>query len=205
MPSNLWLSAAWPTRPVELPVTATGSGPRDVLIPQNTRNPSTSLRSARGLRAVLGRRAAMVTVDQGGHGVFGLGNCADEVTNAFLATAAMAMPLAYPVRSCVMATAPAVRGRTSTPAGTRPHPWPAPTATVPKHQAESQTGRPRLVHHHFPVAVQQRPRRDQLFRLPLPTHLNLPSTDRLRHEHDQAGTPSNQPHSPLRNDHEPQA
>jgi hypothetical protein len=132
MPSNLWLSAAWPTRPVELPVTTTGSGPRNVLIPQNTRNPSTSLRSARGLRAVLGRRAAMVTVDQGGHGVFGLGNCADEVTNAFLATAAMAIPLAYPVRSCVMATAPAVRGRTSTPAGTRPHPWPAPTPDAPE-------------------------------------------------------------------------
>ncbi|MFI6734902.1 alpha/beta hydrolase [Nonomuraea sp. NPDC050451] len=89
MPSNLWPCAAWPTRPVEPPVTVTGNGPRNVLILQNTRDPSTSLRSARGLRAALGRRAAMITVDQGGHGVFGLGSCADEATNTFLATGAL--------------------------------------------------------------------------------------------------------------------
>jgi hypothetical protein len=41
---------------------------------------------------------------------------------------------------------------------------------------ESQTGRLRLVPHQFPVAVQQRPSRDQLFRLPLPPHPNPPST-----------------------------
>ncbi|MEV6033910.1 alpha/beta hydrolase [Nonomuraea sp. NPDC052116] len=89
MPSNLWPCAAWPTRPVEPPVTVTGNGPRNVLILQNTRDPATSLRSARGLRAALGRRAAMITVDQGGHGVFGLGSCADEATNTFLATGAL--------------------------------------------------------------------------------------------------------------------
>ncbi|MFI9552808.1 alpha/beta hydrolase [Nonomuraea endophytica] len=86
MPSNIWPCAAWPTRPAEPPVTVTGNGARNVLILQNTRDPSTSLRSARGLRAALGRRAAMITVDQGGHGVFGLGSCADEATNTFLAT-----------------------------------------------------------------------------------------------------------------------
>ncbi|MBB5079524.1 alpha/beta hydrolase [Nonomuraea endophytica] len=82
----IWPCAAWPTRPAEPPVTVTGNGARNVLILQNTRDPSTSLRSARGLRATLGRRAAMITVDQGGHGVFGLGSCADEATNTFLAT-----------------------------------------------------------------------------------------------------------------------
>ncbi|WP_344980627.1 alpha/beta hydrolase [Streptosporangium fragile] len=89
MPSNLWPCAAWPTRPVEPPVTVTGTGPRNVLILQNTRDPSTSLANARGLRAALGRRAAMITVDQGGHGVFGLGSCADEAMSSFLATGAL--------------------------------------------------------------------------------------------------------------------
>ncbi|MEU8383921.1 alpha/beta hydrolase [Streptosporangium sp. NPDC048865] len=85
MPSNLWPCAAWHTRPVEPPVTVTDHGPRNVLILQNTRDPSTSLVSARGLRAVLGRRAVMITVDQGGHGVVGLGSCADQAMVTFLA------------------------------------------------------------------------------------------------------------------------
>lgn len=89
MPSNLWPCAAWPSRPVEPPVTVTGHGPRNVLILQNTRDPSTSLASARGLRAALGRRAVMITVDQGGHGVVGLGSCADEAMNSFLAAGAL--------------------------------------------------------------------------------------------------------------------
>ncbi|WP_440074258.1 alpha/beta hydrolase [Streptosporangium sp. OZ121] len=89
MPSNLWPCAAWHSRPVEPPVTVTGHGPRNVLILQNTRDPSTSLAGARGLRAALGRRAVMITVDQGGHGVVGLGSCADEAMNSFLATGAL--------------------------------------------------------------------------------------------------------------------
>ncbi|GLW11331.1 hypothetical protein Misp01_64590 [Microtetraspora sp. NBRC 13810] len=86
MPSNLWPCAAWPTRPVDPPVTVTGHGPRNVLIVQNTRDPSTPLAGARGLRETLGRRAVMITVDQGGHGVIGLGSCADAALVAFLAT-----------------------------------------------------------------------------------------------------------------------
>jgi pimeloyl-ACP methyl ester carboxylesterase len=89
MPSSFWACAAWPTRPVEPPVTVTGHGPRNVLILQNTRDPSTSLTSARGLRAVLGRRAVMITVDQGGHGVIGLGSCAEEAMSSFLTTGAL--------------------------------------------------------------------------------------------------------------------
>ncbi|WP_271216948.1 alpha/beta hydrolase [Streptosporangium carneum] len=89
MPSNLWPCAAWPTRPVEPPVTVTGHGPRNVLILQNTRDSVTPLVGARGLRAALGRRAVMITVDQGGHGVVGLGSCADEAMNSFLATGAL--------------------------------------------------------------------------------------------------------------------
>ncbi|MDH2430466.1 alpha/beta hydrolase [Sphaerisporangium sp. TRM90804] len=89
MPSNLWPCAAWHSRPVEPPVTITGHGPRNVLITQNTRDPSTSIEGARGMRAALGRRAAMITVDQGGHGVIGLSRCADEAMNSFLATGAL--------------------------------------------------------------------------------------------------------------------
>jgi pimeloyl-ACP methyl ester carboxylesterase len=89
MPSNLWPCIAWPTLPVEPPVTVTGHGPRNVLILQNTRDPATPLVSARGLRAALGRRATMITVDQGGHGVVGLGSCADEAMHTFLATGAL--------------------------------------------------------------------------------------------------------------------
>jgi pimeloyl-ACP methyl ester carboxylesterase len=86
MPANMWPCAAWPTRPVEPPVRVTDRGPRDVLMLQNTRDPATPLVSALGMRASLGRRAAMILVDEGGHGVFGLGSCADQVAIDYLAT-----------------------------------------------------------------------------------------------------------------------
>jgi hypothetical protein len=86
MPANLWPCAFWPSRPVEPPVRVTDRGPRNVLIVQNTRDPATPLVTAIGLRRALGSRAVMVTVDQGGHGTYGVGSCADTITNAFLAT-----------------------------------------------------------------------------------------------------------------------
>jgi hypothetical protein len=86
MPSNTWPCAFWPNRPIEPPVSVTDHGPRDVLLLQNTRDPATSLRSGRGMRAALGRRAAMVTVDEGGHGVYTLGSCADQIVNDYLAS-----------------------------------------------------------------------------------------------------------------------
>jgi pimeloyl-ACP methyl ester carboxylesterase len=84
MPANVWPCAFWPGR-VEPPVRVTDHGPRNVLIVQNTRDPATPLVTALGLRRALGSRAAMVTVDQGGHGTYGLGSCADAITDAFLA------------------------------------------------------------------------------------------------------------------------
>jgi pimeloyl-ACP methyl ester carboxylesterase len=86
MPANLWPCAFWPSRPVEPPVRVTDRGPRNVLILQNTRDPATPLVTALGLRRVLGSRAVMVTVDQGGHGTYSTGTCADTITNTFLAT-----------------------------------------------------------------------------------------------------------------------
>lgn len=89
MPSNLWPCTFWPNKPVERPVAITGKGPRNVLVVQNTRDPATPWQSGLGLREALGKRAAFVGVNQGGHGVFALGTCADDVMVAFLATGAL--------------------------------------------------------------------------------------------------------------------
>ncbi|GAA1755911.1 alpha/beta hydrolase [Luedemannella helvata] len=89
MPSNVWPCAFWPTKPVEPPVAVTDRGPRNVLVLQNTRDPATPWTSGVGLREALGKRAAFVGVDQGGHGVFALGTCADAVVVEFLATGAL--------------------------------------------------------------------------------------------------------------------
>jgi pimeloyl-ACP methyl ester carboxylesterase len=86
MPANVWPCAFWPDRPVEPPVRVSDRGPRNVLILQNTRDPATPLVTALGLRRALGSRAVMVTVDQGGHGTYATGTCADTIANAFLAT-----------------------------------------------------------------------------------------------------------------------
>ena len=113
MPSNIWPCAFWPNRPLEPPVQVTDRGPRDVLLLQNTRDPATSLRSGLGMRAALGRRAAIVVVDEGGHGVYGLGSCADQVTNDYLAGG----PLPRADRTCPAPAAPAgpsLRGSSTT-------------------------------------------------------------------------------------------
>jgi hypothetical protein len=86
MPSNVTPCTFWPTRPIEPPVAVSGRGPRNVLILQNTRDPATPWLSGFGLRKALGRRVAMITVNEGGHGVYGHGSCADEATNFYLAT-----------------------------------------------------------------------------------------------------------------------
>lgn len=85
MPANIWPCAFWPSR-TEPTVTVTGGGRRNVLVLQQTRDPATSLTSGAGLRAVLGRAAAMITVDGGGHLVFGRGTCADQATTTYLTT-----------------------------------------------------------------------------------------------------------------------
>jgi len=92
MPANIWPCAFWPYRPVEPPVKVTASGPRNVLILQNLRDPATSLRSGAGLRAALGRRAAFITQNAGGHAVLGArsGPCVDAIATAFLITGALA-------------------------------------------------------------------------------------------------------------------
>ncbi|MFG1603769.1 alpha/beta hydrolase [Actinoplanes sp. NPDC049265] len=86
MPANIWPCAFWPYRPVEPPVKVTDRGPRNVLILQNLRDPATSWSNGYGLRRALGHRAAFVTVDAGGHGIYGIrsGPCTDAIATAFL-------------------------------------------------------------------------------------------------------------------------
>ncbi|MEV8017592.1 alpha/beta hydrolase [Streptomyces sp. NPDC086554] len=88
MPRNAMLCAAWPYRPKEAPVRITDAGPSNVLLVQNERDPATPLGGALKLRAALGKRATMVTVDSTGHDAYlANGNeCGDRTVSRYLAT-----------------------------------------------------------------------------------------------------------------------
>jgi len=87
MPADVWACAFWPTPPVEAPVTVTDNGPRTTLILQNKRDNATPWDAGLGLRKALGKRAAFVGVDNGGHYVHHAGSaCADGATVDFLTT-----------------------------------------------------------------------------------------------------------------------
>ncbi|MGW0683927.1 alpha/beta hydrolase [Streptomyces sp. NPDC002754] len=80
--------AFWPQERAEPPVEITDRGPANILMAQNERDPGTPLAGARKLRQALGKRATMVTADQGGHGVypFGPNTCANDTVTTFLTT-----------------------------------------------------------------------------------------------------------------------
>ncbi|MEU9186891.1 alpha/beta hydrolase [Streptomyces sp. NPDC048484] len=80
--------AFWPDKRAEPPVRIGDRGPSNVLMLQNERDPGTPLAGARELRRAFGKRATMVTADQGGHGVypFGPNTCANDAATAFLTT-----------------------------------------------------------------------------------------------------------------------
>ncbi|MGC4943915.1 alpha/beta hydrolase [Kribbella sp. DT2] len=84
--ANIRACAYWPS-PTASKVRITGAGPSNVLIVQNLRDPATPLAGARQMRAALGHRARMVTVDQGGHGVYTAANlCGKAAVDTFLTT-----------------------------------------------------------------------------------------------------------------------
>jgi pimeloyl-ACP methyl ester carboxylesterase len=86
--ANVWPCAFWPYAPREQPVRITSHGSRNVLIVQNDRDPATPVEPARGMRRALGHRSVLVTVDAGGHGLYGLqgpGACATVAVDTFLA------------------------------------------------------------------------------------------------------------------------
>ncbi|HEX8762496.1 MAG TPA: alpha/beta fold hydrolase [Candidatus Saccharimonadales bacterium] len=84
--SNIW-PCAWWQNPSELPVAINGNGPvNKILILQNLRDPATPYWTGAEMRSALGRRARMVTVDQGGHGAayIGFNACANNAATAYL-------------------------------------------------------------------------------------------------------------------------
>ncbi|GAB3443392.1 alpha/beta hydrolase [Actinophytocola sediminis] len=88
MAANIRPCAFWPVDPVEPPVRIGDRGPSNVLMTHFDRDPGTPLVGARMMRAALGDRARLVTVGQGGHGVylFGENTCADNEVTTFLVT-----------------------------------------------------------------------------------------------------------------------
>ena len=95
--ANILPCAFWKYEPAEAPVTITAQGPRNVLILQNRHDPVTPLAGGTLLREKFGRRAALVTVEGSGHGVYVFGDnaCALNVTTSYLVKGTM------PVRDTV--------------------------------------------------------------------------------------------------------
>lgn len=88
MPVNITPCAFWEYDEEPKPVRITDEGPSNVLMIQSLRDPATPLAGALKMRAALGERARMVTVGQGGHGMYlGNGNaCGDRAVSDFLVT-----------------------------------------------------------------------------------------------------------------------
>lgn len=88
MPVNITPCSFWKDAPAEKPVRITDDGPSNVLMIQNRRDPATPYAGALRLRAALGERARMVTVEHGGHGAYlANGNaCGDRLVTRFLLT-----------------------------------------------------------------------------------------------------------------------
>lgn len=87
MPANIFACAFWPYPPAEPPTRITASGPANILMVQNRRDPATPYAGALRMRAALGGRARLVTVESGGHGAYlANGNaCGDQAVSRFLA------------------------------------------------------------------------------------------------------------------------
>ncbi|RKT02625.1 pimeloyl-ACP methyl ester carboxylesterase [Streptomyces sp. 3211.6] len=88
MPVNVTPCSFWKDRPVQKPTRITDDGPSDVLMVQSRRDPATPHSESLKMRRALGGRAVMVTVEQGGHGMYlGNGNaCGDRAVTRFLTT-----------------------------------------------------------------------------------------------------------------------
>ncbi|REF00585.1 alpha/beta hydrolase [Thermomonospora umbrina] len=84
--ANIYPCAHWSVPPVELPAQVTATGPVNIMLLQNARDPATPLNNALKLRRKFGARARLITADQGGHGVFHFTNnaCANDHGLGFL-------------------------------------------------------------------------------------------------------------------------
>ncbi len=79
--------AFWPEEREEPLVRIGDRGPSNVLMVQSERDPATPLAGAQELRKAFGKRAQMITVDGGEHGVypFSRNTCATDAVTAYLA------------------------------------------------------------------------------------------------------------------------
>ncbi|MFJ8658429.1 alpha/beta hydrolase [Streptomyces sp. NPDC093795] len=86
MPAGITPCSFWKGGAVEKPVRITDRGPSNILMIQNLRDPATPYAKGLRMRAALGERARLVSVDRGGHGVYlGNGNaCGDGAVTRFL-------------------------------------------------------------------------------------------------------------------------
>ncbi|MFB7517671.1 alpha/beta hydrolase [Streptomyces sp. NPDC056144] len=86
MPANITPCSFWKGGAAEKPVRITDRGPSNILMIQNLRDPSTPYANGLKMRAALGARARLVSVDHGGHGVYlGNGNaCGDTTVTRYL-------------------------------------------------------------------------------------------------------------------------
>ena len=87
MPANITPCSFWKA-PAEKPVRITDRGPSNILMVQGLRDPATPHAAGLRMRAALGDRARLVSVDHGGHGMYlGNGNaCGDRAVTDFLRT-----------------------------------------------------------------------------------------------------------------------
>ncbi|MEV6911671.1 alpha/beta hydrolase [Amycolatopsis sp. NPDC051071] len=83
--ANIWPCAFWPSEPIEPQVRIGDRGPSNILLVQNLRDPATPLSGAKEMRRALGDRARMVSVDDGGHGVWlsSENACGNNAVNRF--------------------------------------------------------------------------------------------------------------------------
>ncbi|MFJ2739498.1 alpha/beta hydrolase [Streptomyces sp. NPDC087440] len=85
-PANITPCSYWKWTPAEQPTRITSSGPSNILMVQNRRDPSTPYFGALKMREALGDRTRLISVNKAGHGSYlGTGNsCGDARVTAFL-------------------------------------------------------------------------------------------------------------------------
>jgi pimeloyl-ACP methyl ester carboxylesterase len=83
-PSNIWPCSFWPSDAVHPAVHVSDTGPHNVMLLQNERDPSAWYGGALQMRAALGQRATMVSVDAEGHGVNQDNPCVASTLTSFL-------------------------------------------------------------------------------------------------------------------------
>lgn len=89
--ANISPCAFWKREGVEPPVAVDSSGPSNVLIVQNQRDPVTPVRGGQLLSEKFGDRSRLVTIDGSGHGGYVLGSnpCARQAVTRYLVEGAM--------------------------------------------------------------------------------------------------------------------